>query len=76
MEELAYGAVIGFKYVSTGRFSNLKFHTLSGDYELSYADPHCVQAFVNYLETRQIEDREQLIPFDKRVQIHKITGQS
>jgi hypothetical protein len=49
MAEINYDMLINFKKITSGKFSIIKLQTAQYIYQLSFARPHSVQIFTNYL---------------------------
>jgi general stress protein 26 len=58
VEEITYTAISGISFVTTGLFSSVTLYTRIGNFILNYANSSCVQRFVSYVESRQIEQKQ------------------
>lgn len=54
-DEISYDFVSGISHNAQGRFSGVIIHTRAGDYNLRFVNTECAKIFVNYIESRGIE---------------------
>lgn len=55
MKELTYEVVSGVERTTAAIFSAITLYTKIGDYTLRYANSHCVEQFMEYIEHRRLE---------------------
>ncbi len=57
-DELTYDVVSGVKSNDVGLFSSVTLHTRINDYAIRFANTKCVHRFVNYIESRRVENNQ------------------
>lgn len=58
VEEFTYDVVSGAKRVKAGIFSTITLYTRISNYTIRFANSHCVERFMAYVEKRRLETEE------------------
>ena len=58
LKEFTYDVVSGIERITTALFSSVKLFTRIGNFSLRYANSHCVELFMEYIELRRLETKD------------------